>query len=251
MTSSFKTEWLAILERTNEGERRVFSRGFFKVGTGICTSFWEDTWINGFPLAEQYPMLYNIAHRKQVLVASSFPNGILNITFRRTLIGNKWDKWLELVHRIRQVNITNEHDIFIWRLTVNGSFSVKSIYVDLLNEHTKYLRKYIWKMKVPLKIKIFMWFLHRKVILTKHNLIKRNWNGNKSCSFCEREEYVHHLFFDCPFAKTIWRIVHMSFSLTLPKNITNLFGNWINGTPKKELKLIRVGVLYRPGISTM
>jgi hypothetical protein len=41
------------------------------------------------------------------------------------------------------------------------------------------LRKYIWKMKVLLKIKIFMWFLHQKVILTKDNLAKRNWTGCK------------------------------------------------------------------------
>ena len=34
-------------------------------------------------------------------------------------------------------------------------------------------RKFIWKMKVPLKIKIFMWFIYRRVILTKDNLDRR------------------------------------------------------------------------------
>jgi hypothetical protein len=42
-----------------------------------------------------------------------------------------------------------------------------SMYLDLLDDDTKFLKRYIWKMKVPLKIKVFMWFLHRKVILTK------------------------------------------------------------------------------------
>ena len=46
------------------------------------------------------------------------------------------------------------------------------MYLDLLDGHKRYLRKYIWKIKVPMKIKIFMWFLHRKVILTKENLVK-------------------------------------------------------------------------------
>jgi hypothetical protein len=32
------------------------------------------------------------------------------------------------------------------------------------------LRKYIWKLKVSLKITIFMSFLHRKVIWKKNNL---------------------------------------------------------------------------------
>jgi hypothetical protein len=64
--------------------------------------------------------------------------------------------------------------MFVWGLTSSGIFSVKSMYLDLLDDDTKYLKKYIWKMKVPLKIKIFMWVFHRKVILTKDNLLKRN-----------------------------------------------------------------------------
>jgi hypothetical protein len=49
------------------------------------------------------------------------------------------------------------------------------MYLDLLEDQTKYLRKYIWKIKVSLKIKIFMWFLHLREVLTKDNLAKRNW----------------------------------------------------------------------------
>jgi hypothetical protein len=76
-----------------------------------------------------------------------------------------------------------EKDNFVWSLTNSGEFTLKSLYLDLLNDDTKYLKKYIWKMKVPLKIKVFMWFLHRKEILTKDNLIKRNWTGSDSCFF--------------------------------------------------------------------
>jgi hypothetical protein len=72
------------------------------------------------------------------------------------------------------VKLTNEKDVFVWGLTTSGAFMVKSMDLDLLDDDTKYLKKYIWKMKVPLKIKVFMWFLHQKVLLTKDNLIKRN-----------------------------------------------------------------------------
>ena len=34
--------------------------------------------------------------------------------------------------------------------------------------------KHMWKLKIPLKIKIFMWYLKRGVILTKDNLAR--WN---------------------------------------------------------------------------
>ena len=40
----------------------------------------------------------------------------------------------------------------------------------------------------------------------------------------------------------MWRIVHMAFNITPPKNIIHLFGSWLNGIHKKELKQIRVGV---------
>jgi hypothetical protein len=42
-----------------------------------------------------------------------------------------------------------------------------------LNGHTIVLKKYLWRIKVPLKIKIFMWFIYKKLFLTKDNLSKR------------------------------------------------------------------------------
>jgi hypothetical protein len=33
----------------------------------------------------------------------------------------------------------------------------------------------IWKLKISLKIKIFVWYLFKEVILTKDNLVKRQF----------------------------------------------------------------------------
>ena len=175
-------------------------------------------------------------------MANVLSNTTLNITFRRSLTGNRWEKWLELVNRLIHVSLTNTQEVFVWGLTPSGIFSVKSMYLDVINDQPKYMHKFIWKMKVPLKIKIFMWLLHRKVILTKDNLIKRNWQGNQRCCFCDQHESIQHLFFECQFATNIWRIIHMAFGLAPPKNITNLFGNWLKGIPKSVLINIRVGV---------
>jgi hypothetical protein len=91
----------------------------------------------------------------------------------------RWTTWLQLVERLMEVNLTDDSDSFIWHLTESGVFSVKSFYTDLMNGHTRFLHTYLWKIKVPLKIKIFMWFLHKKVLLTKDNLAKRKWTGCK------------------------------------------------------------------------
>ena len=140
------------------------------------------------------------------------------------------------------MELSDDNDAFRWGLTAHGTFTVKSMYSDYMNGHTRFLHKYIWRMKVPLKIRILMCFLHRKVLLTKDNLAKRNWQGSKKCCFCDQDESIHHLFISCPFAKVIWRIVHMTFNLSPPTNITNLFGNWLRGINKKDKVQIRVGV---------
>jgi hypothetical protein len=140
------------------------------------------------------------------------------------------------------VQLSNEKDKFVWSLTTSGLFTIKSMYLDLLDDGTKFLKKYIWKMMVPLKVRVLMRFLYRKLILTKDNLTKRNWTGNEKCCFCDDKESIQHLFFECPFAKIIWCIIHMTFGLTPSKNVINLFGNWLKRIPKNDLVQIRVGV---------
>jgi hypothetical protein len=111
------------------------------------------------------------------------------------------------------------------------------MYADMLNGHTRYLRKYLWKIKIPLKIKIFMWFLSKKVLLTRDNLAKRNWNGNTKCSLCDAEQSVEHLFISCSFARLIWRVVFAAYNIPPPSNITNLFGIGL----MELTKLIKLG----------
>uniref|UniRef100_A0A453AL62 Reverse transcriptase zinc-binding domain-containing protein n=1 Tax=Aegilops tauschii subsp. strangulata TaxID=200361 RepID=A0A453AL62_AEGTS len=69
-------------------------------------------------------------------------------------------------------------DQLYWKLTKNGVFSVKSMYLDVINSSVIPSSKHVWKVKVPLRIKVFMWFVHKQVILTKDNLAKRNWVGS-------------------------------------------------------------------------
>jgi hypothetical protein len=73
-----------------------FNRGSFNVGNGVETRFWVDTWLGNKPLADEYPSLYSIVHRKKLIVANVMNHSPLNITFRRTLTDNRWQLWLQL-----------------------------------------------------------------------------------------------------------------------------------------------------------
>jgi hypothetical protein len=166
----------------------------------------------------------------------------INMTFRRGLNDNKWIQWLHLCQRLITINLTTESDSFIWKLNDSGVFTVKSMYLDMMNGHTIYLRKYLWKLKIPLKINFFMWFLNNKVLLTKDNLAKRKWNGCQKCCFCDSMETINHLFVYCPFVKIIWRMMYLTYNIPPPANITNMFGRWLNGVRKEDKQKIRIGV---------
>jgi hypothetical protein len=67
--------------------------------------------------------------------------------------------------------------------------------------------KHLWKSRIPLKIKIWLWLIWHNAIATKDNLLKRNWVGSASCQFCQENETISHLFFECVAAKFVWSSV--------------------------------------------
>ena len=86
-----------------------------------------------------------------------------------------------------------------------------------------------------------MWYLKRDIILTKDNLARRNWNGNKQCCFCSSDETIQHFFIDCHIAKFLWRAIQFAFDLNPPCSITHLLGNWLSGVGTKLKRQLLVG----------
>jgi len=116
------------------------------------------------------------------------------------------------------------------------------MYSALLDVRVLPINKSVWKLKIPLKVKIFIWLLHRGVILTKDNLAKRNWKGSKQCCFCMNDETIVHLFFGCHMARLLWRIIFITFGLTKPNNIVYLFGSWLQGFMWEKKKNMFTGL---------
>lgn len=105
----------------------------------------------------------------------------------------------------------------------------------------------MWKIKIPLRIKIFMWLAARNKVLTAEILQKRGWNGPSICVLCNSNtETLDHILFQCNYAKSLWRgLLHNSnttqrFLITVSGNLADRWRqirSTVSGISKSYLDL--------------
>jgi hypothetical protein len=186
-------------------------------------------------------MLYRIVRKKHVTVAKVLNTVPVNVSFRRALTGDKLIAWFDLVSKVATVILSEEKDIFWWDLHGKGSFTLSSMYNAFIQTGSLPRKCVLWKLKVPLKIKVFLWYLKTGVILTKDNLAKRCWQGSTKYCFCNATETIKHLFFYCHVARFFWNAIYIIFNIRPPSNVSDLFGSWLKGFSSKLRIQILVG----------
>lgn len=102
--------------------------------------------------------------------------------------------WQELQRKCAGVHLSEDPDRLNWNFDGKRKFSAKSFYEHLKMQQVIFPHKKLWKIKVPLKIKIFLWLVLKNIILTKDNLLRRGWKGTDKCMLCGAKESVEHLF---------------------------------------------------------
>jgi len=126
--------------------------------------------------------------------------------------------------------MSEEEDKPKWLWNKNGIFSVKSIYSHLFVEDPDLPNKKLWRAKIPLKIKTFMWLISRNAILTKDKFLKRKWQGDTKCRFCPELETISHMFFECSMAKFVWSLVAMVVGSSCRPCSFDQFWEWVQNT---------------------
>jgi hypothetical protein len=115
-------------------------------------------------------------------------------------------------------------------------YSMKSMYDMMCVWDTGDSFSRTWKAKIPYKIKIFLWMVENKAILTKDNMVRRNWVGDNTCQFCDKEETISHLFFECNVARVVWGIITQCMGvINIPTNLSQYWcwiKNWLLGGNK-------------------
>jgi hypothetical protein len=65
------------------------------------------------------------------------------------------------------------------------------------------------------------------VILTKDNMIDRNWQGDPGCYFCGEIETVDHFLFQCPISRVVWGVLAIYFNQRVRPSSYEEFWLWI------------------------
>ncbi|KAJ1690987.1 hypothetical protein LUZ63_015142 [Rhynchospora breviuscula] len=87
----------------------------------------------------------------------------------------------------------------------------------------------LWKIKAPLKVRIFLWLLLQNRLLTQENLLLRGWPAIQSCITCQTPtmETAPHLFIHCPFAHRLWDMLQTRLNLPVINFTADLVGFWL------------------------
>lgn len=186
----------------------------WKVGNGQQVLFWEDCWLEDMPLMQRFKKLYNLSNLKELTIESFVqlwrsPASLEVYAWSRPL--REWEKEErnKLEQIIVKIKLSSAEDTLIWKVS-RGNFSVKQATLALMPSSEKLQWTFIWKLKVPNKIKLFQWKVHMNILPTKKFLSERGLvlQDRSSCIFCNKhEETVYHILQECQFTTSLWGMV--------------------------------------------
>lgn len=105
-------------------------------------------------------------------------------------------------------------------LEKRGNFTTTSLYKELTfpGMANRELMS-IWKARIPMKIKFFLWSIYSDCLPSAEQLVKRNWPGDEKCKMCGQLEMSQHIFFECFLANFCWWTYRDALSWTLTPNL--------------------------------
>ncbi|KAB2063727.1 hypothetical protein ES319_A10G237100v1 [Gossypium barbadense] len=163
---------------------------------------WLDIWCGDRPLRVEFPRLFRLSLNK-----SGFVKDFSKSNDREV---NMVSRLMEAVYCM--VLIPEVEDRLIWIHDKQGEFSMRKLSELLICAETADFRfafDRIWNLKVPPKVKSFLWTVSIDRIPTKEFLSKRGVKFGQlgiGCPWCEREiESLEHLLFNCNFIAGFWR----------------------------------------------
>jgi hypothetical protein len=136
----------------SKGKEQYFAGRKVILSKWNLVRFWIDPWLGNKPLSETCPALFAICHG-QYWTFEKVLSCDFDVPFRR-LLPNMAVQWDFIKSKALSRPMSNVSDVVTWNLSANGVFSTKSMYQHLKRNLAGSHNKWIWKEKIPLKIKI-------------------------------------------------------------------------------------------------
>jgi hypothetical protein len=132
----------------------------------------------------------------------------------------------------------------VWKKSPHGVYSPKLGYialnVDLLQREPCWWWRGLWKLKAPLKTKIFMWSALVNKVPTWDKMRKHQIEGPGWCSLCKGEnETIDHILIFFPFTLKVWGEVALLLRQHCGWNgptLESTWENWLQDPTHKNLK---------------
>ncbi|KAK8480884.1 hypothetical protein V6N11_061841 [Hibiscus sabdariffa] len=108
----------------------------------------------------------------------------------------------------------------IWRWTSKGNFEVRSAYSNLASgswDPNLALWKLIWRMAVPQRLRVFLWVVSRRKLMTNLERCNRHISSSSLYPLCnEADESIVHVLRDCRASSAVWELI-------LPSSLSSSF----------------------------
>lgn len=200
-----------------KASKPLLSKGLRKVITsGSSSSLWNDNWSSKGTLRSILSNPLNFQEENNWVGQYIVVNGNWNWESLSFILPQSL---LDVINAIT-INPTSPHDDFAaWAPTKDVNFSLT------------FASSWIWKVKAPQKIIIFLWLCSYNSILVREVLGSRGFTLDKACPLCHSHmETINHLLRECQFLVSFWN------QLGLPSKVVHSFGlpllDWLqfNGT---------------------
>uniref|UniRef100_A0A803P8A0 Reverse transcriptase domain-containing protein n=1 Tax=Cannabis sativa TaxID=3483 RepID=A0A803P8A0_CANSA len=248
--------WMDIADLYHEYGKMVK----FKVGNGASIRFWEDEWIGGPSLRDQFPTLAVLSRAKNASIQEMIGDAgevgdcvaSWDFKFRRNIMDREIPSLTQLIQKLEHVRVLSIlDDSRIWLPDSCGIFSSKSAFswfTATKDSNEMSWTKILWKNRGPSKVKVFGWL----VALDKLNLharlqkkrpflcISPGW-----CVCCKISgEDNAHLFLSCSLARSLWIMLINEFEIqwAMPCSVPCMLVSKV-GSSNRSTSLWRTAVL--------
>ncbi|XP_013617255.1 PREDICTED: uncharacterized protein LOC106323722 [Brassica oleracea var. oleracea] len=203
--------WRSLL-----ASKEVLHKGLRKkIGNGHTTKVWEEPWLPTQP--SRAPLCIDNVRDEDFRVHHLIDaqNQSWNLEILNAVIT------AEDIPRVTSLRVsrTGRYDSYSWDFTKSGVYSVRSGYKIAHELHsaaspnvvtepsTTELKKAIWKLKAPRKLKHFLWQVITGYLAMAKQLKERHCANESICVRCgDENESINHTMFECPPALQCWAL---------------------------------------------